>query len=157
MQSQDEFGATGRPVDLIGALAGRVKARREELGLTQMELAVAVGVSREHINRVEMGHDRTPHTLNRLAEALGVEPMWLTTGAACYAKHQALTWPPDAVTFRDWLSRVPAAGMSTAGNLWDAEESVDDHSKRLAHVLYFAIGFVCGALSLYGVLSAVAA
>ena len=152
MQSQEEFGA-GRPVDLTGALAGRVKERREELGLTQMELAVAVGVSREHINRVEMGHNRTPHTLARLAEALGVEPMWLTTGLPCYAKHQS----QNAVTFMDWLARAPAAGMSTAGNLPDAEEPVDDHRKRLAHVLYFALGFVIGVVAMYGVMSTVAA
>ena len=156
VQSQEHFGRW--PVDLGGALAGRVKARREELDLTQMELAVAVGVSREHINRVEMGHNRTPHTLARLAEALGVEPMWLTTGLPCYAKHQS----QNAVTFMDWLARAPAAGMATAGNLPDEfvrldEEPVDDHRKRLAHVLYFALGFVIGALSSYGVLSTVAA
>ncbi len=38
-----------------GRLANRLREAREELGLTQAELAVRVGVSRKTINTVENG------------------------------------------------------------------------------------------------------
>lgn len=54
-------------------LANNLKQRRAELGLTQAELAAAVGVTRKTVNTVENGVF-TPSALLaiKLAKALGV-------------------------------------------------------------------------------------
>lgn len=52
-------------------LASWLRARREEIGLTQRELAAAAGVSEQTIGRYERGEGYTE--LLRILDALGVE------------------------------------------------------------------------------------
>ncbi len=42
---------------MTAAIAGRLRARRMELGLTQQELAKAVGVTYQQIHKYEIGHN----------------------------------------------------------------------------------------------------
>jgi transcriptional regulator with XRE-family HTH domain len=62
-------------------LGERVKARREELGLTQLQLAQALGVTPQHISVIEKGK-RSPslESLAKLAQELGVTTDFLITG-----------------------------------------------------------------------------
>lgn len=57
------------------ALHDRIRARREELGWTQEQLAGAAGLSRVQVSNLECNVNR-PHvdTLLRLEAALGLEP-----------------------------------------------------------------------------------
>lgn len=50
----------------------RVKEKREELNITQEQLAEKCGVSTRTIQRIEAGTEPKGHTLNVLAKALGV-------------------------------------------------------------------------------------
>ena len=61
-------------------LGERVKARRMELGITQKELGDLVGVSQNSITKIENGGNTT--FITELASALGVDVMWLSTGAS---------------------------------------------------------------------------
>ena len=55
-------------------LTMRLKALRAERGLTQKALAKKVGITREHLARLEAGqHDPPLSTLTRLAKALKVK------------------------------------------------------------------------------------
>jgi putative transcriptional regulator len=56
-----------------GLRAESVTALRASRGLSQADLASAVGVSRQQINRIERGH-ADPHlsTVRALSQALGV-------------------------------------------------------------------------------------
>ncbi|MHB0913359.1 MAG: helix-turn-helix domain-containing protein [Armatimonadota bacterium] len=60
-------------------LAENIKRRRKELGLSQEKLAEIVGLSTNHIARIETG-TRTPSLgiLDRIAEALGTTVSELT-------------------------------------------------------------------------------
>ncbi|MFC7500897.1 helix-turn-helix domain-containing protein [Nocardioides sp. GCM10030258] len=59
----------------VSRLAGRVRALRVAAGLTQQEVADAIGVNRVTVARLEAGlHDLGSSRLGALAEALGVEP-----------------------------------------------------------------------------------
>ena len=59
-------------------LATRVKTRREQLGLTQDELAKRMGYkSRVSINKIENGRPVSQKIIVRLAEALGTTPPYL--------------------------------------------------------------------------------
>lgn len=54
-------------------LANRVRQRREELGLSQEDLALRMGYSsRTSINKIENGRPCSQKIIARLAEALGV-------------------------------------------------------------------------------------
>lgn len=66
--------ATVHPASQI-ALGKAVKARREELGLTQEELASEAGLHQRWISNVERGW-RNPslRSLQRLARGLGIKP-----------------------------------------------------------------------------------
>lgn len=58
----------------------RVRARRLELGLSQVELAKKAGLSQSTVAQIERGRNsRSAHILN-LAEALKVHPRWLEGG-----------------------------------------------------------------------------
>ena len=62
-------------------LAQRLKYVREHLGLSQKELAQALGVSQKAVSYWERGERSMPAIiLRRLKESLGVNPDWLLTG-----------------------------------------------------------------------------
>ena len=59
-------------------LAEKVRLRREQLGLSQEELAVRMGYkSRSSINKIETGRPVTQKIIARLADALGVSIPYL--------------------------------------------------------------------------------
>ena len=62
-------------------LGGRIKARREELGLTQLQLAQVLEVTPQHISVIEK-NKRAPSldSLAKLAQELGVTTDYLITG-----------------------------------------------------------------------------
>jgi prephenate dehydratase len=62
-------------------LADRIKQVRQTAGLTQAELADALGVSQPTVNRWETGETEPARTtLEQLAEATGAAPEWLAFG-----------------------------------------------------------------------------
>jgi transcriptional regulator with XRE-family HTH domain len=61
-------------------LKDRVKFAREQLGLTQDELAKKVGVTQQTIAKLENGGIEHPRYFSRLALALNVTEHWLLTG-----------------------------------------------------------------------------
>ena len=58
----------------------RVKTRRTELHLSQVELAEAAGVSQQLIGKIENGKVEETRKLIQIAGALGVSPEWLRSG-----------------------------------------------------------------------------
>lgn len=67
-------GTLSRPVEpLYGLVGAEVRAAREAAGLSQEQLAVAVGLSRTSITNLEMGRQQTPlHVLYAIAEVVGM-------------------------------------------------------------------------------------
>lgn len=62
------------------ALGERVRERREQLGMTQGELADLVGVKQAAISALEKRDSRSSRQLSKLAEALRCSPEWLESG-----------------------------------------------------------------------------
>lgn len=59
-------------------IGSRVKQRRNELGLTQQQLAERMGyVSKGSIAQIECGRDPTSKVVIKLADALHTSPVWL--------------------------------------------------------------------------------
>lgn len=68
---------------LLSQIGLRVLRRRQELGLTQAELAARLGIGQANIYRVENGKQNvTVDTLCKLADALGVTAVELFSGIA---------------------------------------------------------------------------
>jgi transcriptional regulator with XRE-family HTH domain len=67
-----------QPEQLVAIVGSNVKRRREELKLTQQDLAARLGVNQSYISGLENGK-RSPllATLAEISEALQVEPCQL--------------------------------------------------------------------------------
>jgi len=61
----------------LSSLGARVKARREELGISQVELGEMTGYSQSSIAEVERGGSKQPRRISQLAAALQTTPAWL--------------------------------------------------------------------------------
>lgn len=57
----------------------RLRTAREQMGLSQRELAYMIGTNNAHISKLENGDILRPqsHTIYRLASALRVDAIWL--------------------------------------------------------------------------------
>lgn len=63
-------------MDELARILGRnVRRRRAELGLTQAELALQLGISRAELSKIEQGHGNPRlRTVERMAYGLGLRP-----------------------------------------------------------------------------------
>jgi phage repressor protein C with HTH and peptisase S24 domain len=61
-------------------LADRLKARRDELGLSQDALGKLVGLTQQTIQAIEDGKTLQPRKIDALADALRTTPQWLQFG-----------------------------------------------------------------------------
>lgn len=65
----------------VWTLGDRLRKARENAGLSQQELADAIGVARNTVGNGELGdHRPLPITLRAWADATGVPLTWLLTG-----------------------------------------------------------------------------
>ena len=78
MMSKPEKAIAEEPVKTTGIDLERLRAARERLGLTQIQLSVAVGLSKGSMSEYERGVKApTLPTLKRLSALLGVTVDWL--------------------------------------------------------------------------------
>jgi transcriptional regulator with XRE-family HTH domain len=76
-------GPKGIAVALTGLTGSRVRERRLAAGITQADLARAVGISPSYLNLIEHNRRRiSDAVLAKLATVLGIEPVVLAEGAA---------------------------------------------------------------------------
>ena len=86
--------------------AGRVRARRLELGLTQVQLAAKAGIGQSAISTIENGGTQWMQGPNllRLAIALEVSPEWLESG---HGPMNHTYSPPDYAITDIWSALTP--------------------------------------------------
>ena len=131
-------------------LSEKVKMRREQLGLSQEELALRMGYkSRSSINKIETGRPVTQKIIARLADALGVSIPYLMGWdekpagdlQAMGALAAELLLDPDAMEMvREYMGlseseryavRLVIASMSAKQKKTDAGASVVESKKFL--------------------------
>lgn len=113
--------ATAGITSAMGSSFGnRVKKRREELGLSQGELAKATGLAQPTISNIESGRNKSSSYAVQLAGALKCSPQWLATGksdkAASPESHYNVSPGPDL------RGRVPLISWTTAGKWAEAQD-----------------------------------
>lgn len=76
----------------------RLKQVRKELGLTQMELAARVGLKQSTLSDLELGKSAGTTNLAVVANAIGVNALWLETGRGERAQGVAKDAGQDRLT-----------------------------------------------------------
>lgn len=64
----------------MSGVGTRIKKAREALGMTQVTLAKAVGISQQAVMELESGRAKGTKHGAKFARALGQDPLWLETG-----------------------------------------------------------------------------
>jgi len=112
--------------DLLG-IGQRIRKRRQELNLTQQDLADALGLTPQHISLIEQGK-RIPSLLSlvKLAEELGVIVGYLATG-----KVGLVIGAMPAIKADQKLSlKAKKALIKLIEELYRAEEANESHTDR---------------------------
>ncbi|QQA77036.1 MULTISPECIES: helix-turn-helix domain-containing protein [Pectobacterium] len=61
-------------------ISQRLKQKREELKMTQAQLAAKAGMKQQSLQQIEAGTTKRPRFLFELANALQCDPHWLQYG-----------------------------------------------------------------------------
>ena len=101
-------------------LSGRIRQRREQLGLSQEELAARMGYrSKSSITKLEKGINDLPRAkLEELAAALNTTPAWLMGLVG-------LPSPPPGFEPLPEMVRVPLVGSIACGTPITAEQNIE--------------------------------
>jgi phage repressor protein C with HTH and peptisase S24 domain len=96
----------------MSGVGTRIKKARETLGMTQVILAKAVGVSQQAVMELESGRAKGTKHCAKFARALGQDPLWLETGdgrmrEAAKARRQAKSDPQDGAQDIANFERIP--------------------------------------------------
>jgi transcriptional regulator with XRE-family HTH domain len=87
-------------------IGNRVRMRREMLAMSQQKLSTAIGVTRQQIQKCEMGARRiSASQLHQIASALNVPPAFFFEGAPQARLHRKIAGMPSF----DYLSSFPTA------------------------------------------------
>lgn len=82
----------------MDSLAQRLKEARGEAGISQAVLAKKSGCGQSTIASIESGRNQGSTLISVIAQVLGVQPLWLSTGKGC----KVTSLPPERV-----LSALP--------------------------------------------------
>lgn len=96
----------------MSGVGTRIKKAREVLGLTQVTLAKAVGISQQAVMELESGRAKGTKHGAKFARALGQDPLWLETGEGrmrepARARRQARTDMQEAAPELANFERIP--------------------------------------------------
>jgi phage repressor protein C with HTH and peptisase S24 domain len=103
----------------MSGVGTRIKKARDALGMTQVALAKAVGVSQQAVMELESGRAKGTKHCAKFARALGQDPLWLETGdgrmrEAAKAMRQAKSDAADAVPDVANFERIPIVDIRTS-------------------------------------------
>lgn len=109
--------------DGMSRIGDRVRARRDELGLSQQDLASRCGVTQQAIAQLEDGTTQRPRYILELSAALEVSPRWLLEGKGARLAMPEQITPVRAVAhtfeppaFATLPRDVPVYGVAVGGD-----------------------------------------
>ena len=116
----------------MSGVGTRIKKARDALGMTQVALAKAVGVSQQAVMELESGRAKGTKHCAKFARTLGQDPLWLETGdgrmrEAAKAKRQAKSEMPDELPDVANYERIPVVDIRTSsgrGMIGEGERTV---------------------------------
>jgi phage repressor protein C with HTH and peptisase S24 domain len=121
----------------MSGVGTRIKKAREVLGMTQVTLAQAVGVSQQAVMELESGRAKgTKHTA-KFARALGQDPLWLETGEgrmreAAKARRQVRNEFAESVPELANYERLPVFDLKTAAG----RDPLGDGAQAVSYAMF---------------------
>jgi phage repressor protein C with HTH and peptisase S24 domain len=121
----------------MSGVGTRIKKARDALGMTQVALAKAVGVSQQAVMELESGRAKGTKHCAKFARALGQDPLWLETGdgrmrEAAKAKRQVKNEAPeDANEFANY-ERIPIVDIRAASG----RGSIGEGDGAIGHFMF---------------------
>ena len=111
----------------MSGVGTRIKKARDALGMTQIVLAKAVGVSQQAVMELESGRAKGTKHCAKFARALGQDPLWLETGdgrmrEAAKAKRQAMSDAPEHSPDLANFERIPIVDIRSSGGRGTASQ-----------------------------------
>ncbi|MGE5515631.1 MAG: helix-turn-helix domain-containing protein [Bacteroidota bacterium] len=104
LRAKDEFGNPD-PIDIH--VGGRVRLRRTLMGLSQTELANALGLTFQQVQKYERGANRiSASRLYKMAETLSVPVSFFFDGMANESSRQPLGDGQELISSRDVIELV---------------------------------------------------
>lgn len=94
----------------MDTLGKRLKDARESAGITQAELAKRVHVNQSIIGSLESGHRKASSYIPAIADALGVNALWLSAGKGNRAAFGMLFNRPEILPHDNVSEKVPLRG-----------------------------------------------
>lgn len=88
----------------------RLKAARKHARMTQADLAKAVGTSQGSISDLEVGRNKISTNTVKIAQVLGVNPVWLESGAGEMLLSMQSNISTNFEQIDDWDSLTPLDG-----------------------------------------------
>ncbi|TRX75659.1 XRE family transcriptional regulator [Pseudomonas mangiferae] len=104
-------------------LKDRMRLARKHAGLLQKDLALRVGISQPLISQIEKGENRNSVHLLKIADACGVDPLWLAEGKG-EMRPQPLPSTPDTLE-DDRFVEVPQLTAKAAAGLGEENPHVE--------------------------------
>jgi phage repressor protein C with HTH and peptisase S24 domain len=103
----------------MSGVGTRIKKAREVLGMTQVVLAKAVGISQQAVMELESGRAKGTKHGAKFARALGQDPLWLETGEGrmrepAKARRQARSDMPESAPELANFERIPVFDVRAA-------------------------------------------
>lgn len=95
-------------------LKDRLKFARKNAGLSQVELAERVGIKQASISEIERGLTRSSGHLVKIAQACGVDPVWLSEGVRPAGQANV---NPQVESNAEYLGPI---------DVWDDDTPLDD-------------------------------
>lgn len=116
----------------MSGVGTRIKKARDVLGMTQVTLAKAVGVSQQAVMELEAGRAKGTKHSAKFARALGQDPLWLETGEgrmreATRARRQTRHDPHESPSELADYERIPVFDIRANGgrhSITDADRAV---------------------------------
>ncbi|VAW76973.1 hypothetical protein MNBD_GAMMA13-244 [hydrothermal vent metagenome] len=103
------------------SLSQQMRDRRKQLGLRQGDMALRIGMSQQHYQRVEAGHDVRLSTLLRIADGLKLDIMLMPKEHSAEVQASLSELEAGATTVTPGHGQL---GESAAPGHWD--DLVDD-------------------------------
>ncbi|MDM8921200.1 helix-turn-helix domain-containing protein, partial [Escherichia coli] len=99
-------------------ISERIRNRRKDVGLTQQQVAKAIGISRVSVTKWENGSSKPDgENLHLLSKLLSKSPEWILYGKDCHDKTDDLRLNQYPY-IRDNIARLPVLTWEQAG-YWD--------------------------------------
>lgn len=102
----------------------RVRAAREAMGLSQQQLAEAVGIRQPSVAAIESGKAKASKKVFAMARVLKQDPEWLETGVGAMRTGDTASPPPEPNPSQDKQTLVPAPDTIRNAASWPKDVPV---------------------------------